>query len=460
MDSSEITKRIVFLIILFTFLKFSVASNIEGKLLADLLTGYDPSVRPSSSNNKPLTIQFDVRLNKIVKLDMKEQQLILNARVMMLWIDSKLKWDKTKYNGTQFVVVPNDKFWTPDILLHNTASDASMSARDVYKANLRVLNTGLVTWMSPVTLRSSCDIDVRWFPFDTQSCTLTFGSISQTKDAIQLRFFKQPISISEFRGKFSVYSGVWSFKSLTSNLTTEKFECCLTEFSLIEFTLAMRRMPLYYVLYIVLPCLCLSLVSLFVFFISPDTGERTGYSITVVLAMSVYLLVISEKLPEKSDKSPFIGVMYAILFYIMNGTLVAVIFTTHLALKTTKPPRRLCHLFCSSCTKKHRKQKEVDTHKSIVAQSNPDGNLELEDFHQKRNEQQHEDNEIHGRRPFVKKSSNLQKEFSFLTPEEEKEKENQEQWKEIAAKFDRIFFWVFFVMTVCLPVTCVLLYMA
>ena len=460
MESSEMTKRIVFFLILFTFLKFLVASNIESNILTDLLTGYDANVRPSSSNNKPLTIQFDIRLNKIVKLDMKEQQLTINARVMMVWIDPKLKWDKAKHNDTQFLIVPNDKFWTPDILLHNTASGSSMSARDVYKANLRIHNTGIVTWMSPVTLRSSCDIDVRWFPFDTQSCTLTFGSISQTKDAIQLRFFKQPISVSEFRGKFSVYSGVWSFKSLTSNLTTEKFECCQTKFSLIEFTLAMRRLPLYYVLYIVLPCLCLSIVSLFAFFISPDTGERTGYSITVVLAMSVYLLVISEKLPEKSDKSPFIGVMYAILFYIMNGTLVAVIFTSHLASKTTKPPRKLCHLLCSSCTKKHRKQKEVAAHKSIVAQDNPDSNLELEDFHQKQNEQQHEDNEMHRRRPFVKKSSNLQKEFSFLTPEEEKEKANQDLWKEIAAKIDRICFWVFFVMTVGLPVTCVLLYMA
>eukprot|EP00112_Aurelia_sp_Birch-Aquarium-sp1_P018089 Seg4269.4 transcript_id=Seg4269.4/GoldUCD/mRNA.D3Y31 product="Neuronal acetylcholine receptor subunit alpha-3" protein_id=Seg4269.4/GoldUCD/D3Y31 len=456
---SKITERVVFILILFTFLKFVVASNLESKILADLLTGYDANARPSSSNNKPLTVQFDIRLNKIVKLDMKEQELVINARVMMAWIDPELKWDKSKYNGTQYLIVPNDKFWTPDILLHNTASDTSMSARDVYKANLRIHNTGTVIWMSPVTLRSSCDVDVRWFPFDTQSCTLTFGSISQTNDAIQLKFFKQPVSISEFRGKFSVYSGVWSFKSLASNLTTAKFECCLAKFSLIEFTLAIRRMPLYYVLYIVLPCLCLSIVSLFAFFISPDTGERAGYSITVVLAMSVYLLVISEKLPEKSDKSPLIGVMYAILFFIMNGTLVAVVFTTHLAFKTTKPPRKLCDLFCSRCRKKHRKQKEVAAHKSVVVQSNPAGNMELEDYYQKQSEQQHE-NEMHRRGPLVKKSSNIQREFAFLTPEEEKERENQDQWKEIAGKIDRISFWVFFVMTVGIPVICVLLYMA
>eukprot|EP00112_Aurelia_sp_Birch-Aquarium-sp1_P026629 Seg957.4 transcript_id=Seg957.4/GoldUCD/mRNA.D3Y31 product="Neuronal acetylcholine receptor subunit alpha-3" protein_id=Seg957.4/GoldUCD/D3Y31 len=445
--------------ILSIIVKVVAGSKAESDLFANLSRGYDKNVRPSTTNNQALWIEFDIRLNKIVKLDIKEQELVINARVMMVWVDPELKWDKSKYNGTEFLTVPSSAFWKPDILLHNSASDTSKAATDVYKANLRILETGTVIWMSPVTLRSSCDIEVKWFPFDTQSCTLTFGSISQTNDKLQLKFFKQPTSVSDFRGKFSVLSGVWSFKSLTSQRRSEKFECCTRKFSLIEFTLTMVRMPTYYVLYLVLPCLCLSLVSLSVFFIPPETGERIGYSITVVLAMSVYLLVISEKLPEKSDKSPLIGVMYAILFFIMNGTLVAVVFSTHLAFKTTKPPRKLCHLFCSRCRKKHRREHEVAAEKSMVVQRNADGEIELENYRKKQDEEGPEYG-MHRRRTLAKKSSILQREFVLLTPDEEKEMENQDLWKEIAGRIDRINFWVFSVFTIAIPLTSVLLYMA
>ena len=458
MDSG-IVKVLSLALTVSTIVKVVDASKAESDLFANLSRGYDANVRPSTTNNQPLFVEFDIRLNKIVKLDIKEQELVINARVMMVWVDPELKWDKSKYNGTEFLNVPSNAFWTPDILLHNTASDTSKSATDVYKANLRILETGTVIWMSPVTLRSSCDIEVKWFPFDTQSCTLTFGSISQTNDNLQLKFFRQPISVSDFRGKFSVYSGVWSFQSLTSQRRSEKFECCTRKFSLIEFTLTMSRMPTYYILYLVLPCLCLSLVSLSVFFIPPETGERIGFSITVVLAMSVYLLVISEKLPEKSDKSPLIGVMYSILFYIMNATLVSVVFTTHLAFKTTKPPRKLCHMFCSRCRKKQRKQQEVAAEKSMVVQRNADGNIQLEDY-RKTHEEQEPEYVMPRRRTLGKASSSLQREFVFLTPEEEKEMENQDLWKEIAEKIDRINFWVFSVFTIAIPLISVLSYMA
>ena len=437
-------------------------STIESSLLANLTAGYNAHVRPTISSASPTIVGFDLRLNKIVKLDIKEQELVINGRVMMVWVDPRLKWDKKKHNGTEFLVAPSSLFWLPDILLYNTAFDTSYSATDVYKANLRIDDNGKVTWMSPVTLKSSCNIEVKWFPFDKQSCALTFGSISHTKANLELKFFKQPTSVTDFRGKFSVSSGVWTIKSLTPRLREEKYECCRSKFSLIEFTLSMDRLPLYYVLYLVLPCVCLSFVSLCVFFIPPETGERIGYGITVVLAMSVYLLVISDKLPEKSDQKPIIGVMYTCFFFIMNGSLVAIVFTTHIAFKTTKPPRRICDIFCNGCKRKHRKKKEVAAATSVVVQRGNNGSIELEEHHENREKKGDSSPEfaMHRRRTLVRNSSNLQREFTFLTPEEEKEMENQDLWKEIAERIDRINFWVFFTFTFAIPLISGLAYMA
>ena len=44
---------------------------------------------------------------------------------------------------------------------------------------------GLVKWEPPAIFKSSCDIDVRYFPFDEQTCWLKFGS--WTFDGFQVR---------------------------------------------------------------------------------------------------------------------------------------------------------------------------------------------------------------------------------------------------------------------------------
>ena len=58
---------------------------------------------------------------------------------------------------------------------------------------------------------------------------------------------------------------------------------------------------------IVFPCMMMSTLTVLVFCLPPDSGEKIGLGITVLLAFSVFMLAIAEKMPETSESIPLIG---------------------------------------------------------------------------------------------------------------------------------------------------------
>ena len=57
-----------------------------------------------------------------------------------------------------------------------------------------VTSDGEVTWLTPVFLTGTCEVDVTYFPFDTQHCHLNFTSWSYPMDQLDLRAARGPDS--------------------------------------------------------------------------------------------------------------------------------------------------------------------------------------------------------------------------------------------------------------------------
>jgi hypothetical protein len=80
------------------------------------------------------------------------------------------------------------------------------------------------------------------------------------------------------------------------------------------FTVLLTRKPTYFVINVVLPILILSLITLAVFWLPADSGEKVGLSVTIVLAFSVMQLVVADLIPRTSDTVPILGVRVFIVF--------------------------------------------------------------------------------------------------------------------------------------------------
>ncbi len=98
--------------------------------------------------------------------------------------------------------VPSQHIWLPDIVLFNKYCDVNdskllipatfilfFSADGKYEVTLMtkasLKYTGEVDWKPPAIYKSSCKINVEWFPFDEQTCDMKFGS--WTYDGHQVR---------------------------------------------------------------------------------------------------------------------------------------------------------------------------------------------------------------------------------------------------------------------------------
>lgn len=176
------------------------------------------------------------------------------------------------------------------------------SYKSSISTNVIVTNDGNVTWLSMVIFRSSCAIDVKYFPFDEQNCTLLFAS--WTYDGFQVNLMKVGDD-----GDVSNYipNSEWTLVKLHAERNVVYYSCCAEPYPDVTYVIQMRRKPLFYVFNMILPCLLITLVALLGFYIPSDSGEKVTMGITTLLSMTVFLMLVAESMPPTSDVLPLIG---------------------------------------------------------------------------------------------------------------------------------------------------------
>jgi hypothetical protein len=92
-----------------------------------------------------------------------------------IWEDPFLQWDPREFGGLTKVRIPTSSIYTPDIVLFNNADTRTDEKPDA----LAILDSdGQILSLPPPTMfRSTCAINIKYFPYDRQNCSLIFGII-------------------------------------------------------------------------------------------------------------------------------------------------------------------------------------------------------------------------------------------------------------------------------------------
>ena len=111
-------------------------------------------------------------------------------------------------------------------------------------------------------------------------------------------------------------NGEWEVISASTSSTTKTRE--QQSFSRIYFTFVLRRLPLYHVLNTLFPVILMASLTIFVFKLPPESGERIGMSLTVLLAYAVYLTLISDHIPQTSTSASILCKSYSVASSAIN----------------------------------------------------------------------------------------------------------------------------------------------
>ena len=101
-------------------------------------------------------------------------------------------------------------------------------------------------------------------------------------------------------------------------------------------TLKIRRKTLFYTVNLIIPTVLISFLSVFVFYLPTDAGEKMTLSISILLALVVFLLLISKILPPTSIDIPLIA-KYLLFTFIMN--IITIFFTVVIINYNYRTPR-------------------------------------------------------------------------------------------------------------------------
>ncbi|PIO73706.1 Cation transporter family protein [Teladorsagia circumcincta] len=259
--------------------------------------------------------------SRLASEDEVNQVLTTNLWLEMQWFDYKLSWEPTRWGGIKKLHIPSDQIWIPDILLYNNADG---EPHITIMSDALVYHNGLIVWKPPSIYKSFCPINIEYFPYDSQSCSLKFGGWSYNGfllDVRQLPSADSPIINREDEsGKEYQYlekgmdlSGFyqsleWDLMSLTSQRHEQLYPgCCGQDFYIdVTFDIALRRKTLFYTVNLVIPCMLIAILTTFVFYIPPIEHKMT-FSISILVSLTVFYLVLIELIPPTSLVIPLIG---------------------------------------------------------------------------------------------------------------------------------------------------------
>ncbi|KAK3602247.1 hypothetical protein CHS0354_034483 [Potamilus streckersoni] len=276
-------------------------------LMTNLTDTYNKNIRPVKNQATPVSAYVEFMLLSMQDFDEVEEKLSIVAGMGIIWNDANMVWDPSSFGNITKVFFSYKDVWVPDVVLSNPYDAISTFGEDWQK--IAYTYDGAALWPTGNVMHTKCSVDVRFYPFDSQTCTISLYPWGYSYTEVMLHTVSDRIETSQYSD-----GGSWELVSTSTKSMVNVI------WSSVEFTLTFKRKATYVIVNVILPIIFLGLLNVLVFVLPPESGERVSYAITVLLAVSVFLTIVGDNLPKTSEPMAFLS-----YFLVLDLALSAVV---------------------------------------------------------------------------------------------------------------------------------------
>ncbi|XP_070540104.1 acetylcholine receptor subunit alpha-type unc-63-like [Ptychodera flava] len=286
----------------------------EDRLHRQLFNNYSKYVRPNE-NGEPVLYYFGVGLSILFDVDEKQQILKTGGWTQQEWNDSRLRWDPASFNRIYDTIIPTEWIWSPVMSINGIRKEQSYLSET---ETVRLTYDGTVRHFPGDKFETPCTLDIRLFPFDKQKCQLVFSSWYLPNHALKITAMDE-IMLPSYQQHVewdlvSTSSIVRDTISRDGNATSKKRS--------IIYVIHLQRRPLYYIVNIILPSIVQSGISLFVFWLPCDAGEKLSFSVSILISTSIFSVMVADIMPVTSETIPLIMQLLYFNFMVVAVSIV------------------------------------------------------------------------------------------------------------------------------------------
>lgn len=265
----------------------------EAYIINNIFNDYDKKSRPVKNNSDTVLLNYGLEVKSLEFFDQKGENIQLNFWLTLRWHDEYLNWNYNEY-PIEFVDINSNEIWLSDFELYNSAMKPY-----IYETNsvLKLHYDGEIIWVRPVIYTFSCKLDLQDFPFDTQTCNMTFGSWKFSKNFLDLKPFENDSKYEAIFVNENFAHNEWNILDVSYSHGDYEYSCCPGElWPNTIFTVKLQRNPNKYLVVIIMSVVLTS-AALTVMFFKVTNYRRTYLLVFIPLTIIWLQIYIASKIP-------------------------------------------------------------------------------------------------------------------------------------------------------------------
>jgi hypothetical protein len=288
----------------------AVASSSRDELRKDLQQNYDKRVQPF---NNGTTVALGLSPERMIEFDEINGKFAISTYLAVSWEDSRIakNWanSSNQLPDIEAMYFSDSEVWTPRIIHVNSFS--RFDDENLHESTVRFTVNGTASMLKREIFTSKCIVDFFKFPYETQTCSIELGLLGYNADDVSL------ISLHGVNLHYYVTDPTWNLGKVHARHVYFEVSGIMSKSIIYSFKLV--RAASYFPVIVIMPMILMMHLQISCFFVPRKSGERTGLSMMVILSLAIYLIIVTDYIPQSSK----FGVPFMVMF-VFSGLVCSV----------------------------------------------------------------------------------------------------------------------------------------